>query len=137
MTKKALLSILWISVALNYVFRFLFSLYYPERLQQLLSGNFHGMEATQEFILGISVIMEVPILMIVLSLLLKYRINRFFNMAIGAVFAAIHITSLRPDMDVTLHYYFFTAIGLILCVCIFFIALKWKTEEIPKEKRNA
>jgi len=128
MNKKALLSTLWLLVALNYIFRFLFSLYYPERLQELISGNLHGMETTQGFLLALSIMMEIPIAMILFSRLLKHRANRVLNIAAALVLAAVHLSSIAAA-GVTLHFYFFSIIGTLLYLSIILVAWKWKTEQ--------
>jgi len=129
MNKKTLLSTLWILVTLNYLFRFLFSLYYAERLQELLSGHLHGMEATQGFLLALSIMMEIPIAMILFSRLLKRRPNRILNILIPLIMGAIHLLSMSA-VGVTLHFYFFGVAGIILYSSIILIAWRWKTEEV-------
>ena len=128
MSKKALLSTLWILVTLNYLFRFLFSLYYSERLQDLLSGNLHEMEVTQGFLLALSIMMEIPIAMILFSRLLKHKSNRILNIFVTLIMGAIHLSSMSAAR-VTLHFYFFSIIGIMLYFSIILIALKWKIEE--------
>ena len=131
MNKKTLLSTMWLFVTLNYLFRFLFSLYYAERLQELLSGNLHGMAATQGFLLALSIMMEIPIAMILFSHLLKHKPNRILNIVVALIMGVIHLTSMSAE-GVSLHFYFFSVIGIMLYFSIILIALKWKTEEEEK-----
>lgn len=91
MNKKSLLSTLWVLVTLNYLFRFVFSLYYDVRLSELLGGKLHGMNVTQGLLLGMSIMMEVPIIMILLSRLLKHKSNRMLNIMIPLIMGAIHL----------------------------------------------
>ena len=127
MNNKTLLSTLWTLMVLNYLFRFVFSLYLSERLQQLLNGDLHGMMVTQGFLLAISILMEIPIAMILLSRLLKHRPNRILNILVGFLMAGIHLSGMSPQ-GVALHYYFFNIIETVICVSIIIIAFKWKPE---------
>ena len=126
MDKKSLLSTLWLLAVLNYLFRFTFSLYYSERLQELLSGSLHGMEATQGLLLGISVMMELPIAMILLSRLLEHRKNRMLNVILAVLMSVVHLSSLST-IGTTLHFRFFSIVGIMLYLGIIVVAVKWKT----------
>lgn len=130
MNKKNLLSTLWILAALNYLFRFVFSLYFGERLAELLDGNLHGMPVTQGLLLGMSVMMEIPIVMILLSRLLNHKPNRILNIIIPLVVGAVHLSSMFSE-GVTLHFYFFSMIGTIIYISIVGIAYQWKEDDGP------
>ena len=127
MKKKIFLSMLWLAAALNYAFRFLFSLYWPERLQQLSDGNLHGMPVTQGLLLALSIMMEIPIAMILLSCLLKRRSGRVLNILVALAMAAIHFLSMSAE-GVSLHFYFFSTVGLLLYFAVILTALRWKAE---------
>ena len=132
MNKKSLLSTMWILVTLNYLFRFVFSLYYDVRLTELLNGNLHGMNVTQGLLLGMSIMMEVPIAMILLSRFLKHKLNRILNIIIPLIMGAIHLLSMSAE-GVTLHFYFFSIIGILIYLGIVLIAFKWKAEEAAQK----
>ena len=116
-------------MVLNYLFRFMFSLYYSERLHQLLSGELHGITVTQEFLLAISILMEVPIAMILLTRVLKHKPNRVLNIVAAVIMLAVHLSGISPA-DVSLHYYFFNAIEIALCIGIIVTTIRWKEETI-------
>ena len=75
---KVRLSILWIFVMFNMVFADIVGFMDPGALEDIMTGN-TGIEITQGLLLVFSILLEIPIAMIVLSRLLKYRINRWAN----------------------------------------------------------
>lgn len=79
MDKKVLFSTLWVFVTVNYIFCDVFTLFHAPDLNQFLTGHAGGMELTQSFLLTSAIIMEFAIVMIVLSRVLKYSLNRWFN----------------------------------------------------------
>ena len=125
MNKKKLLSTLWIFLTVNFIFCDVFTLMHSEDLKTLLNGTVDGMQITQEFLLSFAIMMEIPMLMILLSRLLKYKLNRILNLIFGGLFAVIQIWSLTVG-DITLHYWFFSIIEIIICISIVWIALKWR-----------
>jgi len=128
MAWKPLLSTLWVAVSLNYVFRFLFSLYNPERLRQVLDGSMHGLKLTEGTLLALSLVMELPIVMIVASRLLPDKAVMICGLVVALLLAVVHLTSLNPT-GVSLHYYFFTAVGLVLYAGISTATIIWWTRQ--------
>ena len=125
---KKLLSLLWIFLTVNYIFCDVFTLMHSEDLQQLLSGKIGDMEITQEFLLGFAIVMEIPMVMILLSRILPYRINRTLNISAGRVLTLIQAWSLTAG-DLSMHYVFFSIIEIFTSVYIIWFAWKWKNEE--------
>ena len=124
MNKKTLLSTLWIFLTVNFIFCDVFTLMHSEDLKNLLNGSVDGMRITQEFLFSFAIIMEIPMLMIFLSRILKYKLNRILNLIFGGLLAVIQIWSLTVG-DITLHYWFFSIIEIITCISIVWIAWKW------------
>jgi hypothetical protein len=122
-----LLSTLWIFLTLNYIFCDVFTLMYGPELQQLLNGTIGGIEITQEFLLSFALILELPMLMIIISKFVKYRINRILNIIIAVLMFVVQSASLFAG-DNTLHYIFFSAVEILTTVIIFIIAIKWRND---------
>jgi hypothetical protein len=101
-------------------------MYGPE-LQQLLNGTIGGIEITQEFLLSFALILELPMLMIIISKFVKYRINRILNIIIAVLMFVVQSASLFAG-DNTLHYIFFSAVEILTTVIIFIIAIKWRND---------
>ena len=71
-TIKDKLFTLWIFVTVNYIFCDIFTLFYSENLKQLITGTMGGMEITEIFLFGFSIIMELPMLMIVTTIIIVW-----------------------------------------------------------------
>jgi hypothetical protein len=124
--KETLFSTLWILLTVNYIFCDVFTLMHPTDLNRILSGTMGEIQLTQEFLLYFAIIMEIPMLMIVLSRVIKYKINRVLNITAGILLTFIQAWSLTTG-DNTLHYIFFSIIEIATSLSIVWVAWKWKT----------
>src|SRR5574338_342446 len=86
---KARLSTIWLFAILNYLYCDIVSLMDSGLLKQYLVGNVGGMQIRQEFLLGASFLMEIPIGMVLLSRLLGYKANRWANIIAGAIMTIV------------------------------------------------
>jgi len=122
---QTLLSTLWIFVILNIFARDLHELGRPGMLEQVMSGVVDGVVVTEGLMLLGGIMFEVFIVMVILSQVLKHRINRCVNMIMGLVaIGIVVITNLTPDLDNI----FFMVIELIALVAIIVIAWRWKVD---------
>lgn len=124
MDKKILLSTLWIFLTVNYIFCDVFTLMYSEELKQILTGKVENMEMTQSFLLTFAAIMEIPMVMIFLSRILKFKINRVLNIIAGIILTLIQTGSLFAGTP-SLHYIFFSIIEIAATIFIVWFALRW------------
>ncbi|HBM89696.1 MAG TPA: hypothetical protein DD437_14210, partial [Rhodobiaceae bacterium] len=94
------LSMLWIFVMLNFFARDLHELARPGVLEQMMSGTFDGVKITEELMLLGGIMFEVPMLMVILSLLLDRPLNRWVH-AFAVLFTAgtILMNNTNPDLD--------------------------------------
>ena len=127
MKKNVLLSTLWIFLVVNFIFCDVFTLHYSEILKGLIEGKVADFVITQEFLLAFAIVMELAMVMIVLSRILPYKLNRIINITLGIILGTIQTWSL-VDGEATLHYYFFSVIEIFTCISIVIIAFKWKKE---------
>jgi hypothetical protein len=125
---KIMLSTLWIFLTVNYIFCDVFTLFYAPNLTQFLTGFAGGMELTQGFLLAFAIIMEFAMVMIVLSRVLKYSLNRWFNIIGGISLTLIQSGTLLSG-DFTMHYFFFSLIEIATTIYIGWLAWNWKNTE--------
>lgn len=128
MDKKALFSTLWIFVAVNYIFCDVFTLFHAPDLNQFLTGHVGDIELTQGFLLTFAIIMEFAMVMIVLSRVLKYSLNRWFNIIGGIVFTLIQAGTLL-DGNFTMHYLFFSIVEISTTIYIGWAAWNWRNPQ--------
>ena len=120
---KVIFSTLWIVVMFNMIFADILTLYIPEFLQEILTGA-TPVQITQELMLGMAIIIEIPIAMVFLSRVLKYRANRWANIIAGV----ITILFVVVGGSLILHYIFFAAIEVVCLLLIIWYAWKWQKQ---------
>ncbi|MCE1254335.1 MAG: DUF6326 family protein, partial [Anaerolineae bacterium] len=74
--KQIKFAAMWIFVMFNYLYCDLMGLMDPVLLNQFITGRVGGIEFTPVFLLGAAILMEIPMAMILLSILLEFKINR-------------------------------------------------------------
>lgn len=87
---KVTLAALWAATMSCYIYCDYFALYIPGKLQSMLDGSMGPLgRVTQEVLLGTSMMMAVPSLMIFLSVALPARANRVLNLVVGSLYTAL------------------------------------------------
>ena len=122
---KALLSTLWIFVLFNMIFRDLHEFGRPGFLEEIMTGVVNGVEITEGLMLIGGIMAEVPISMVLLSRILKYRINRWINIFAGTVTISLIINNGARDLDDV----FFATIEVVSLLVIIWFAWKWRKQE--------
>lgn len=119
------LSLFWIFLFLNFIFCDVFTLFYAPMLSQLLIGVADGVEMSQPFLLGFSVLMEIGMVMVLVSRLAPHRINRWANVVIGVLLLVVQASTVISS-GLTLHYAFFSAIEIATLAWIVWTAWRWR-----------
>jgi len=112
---KVKISLLWIVVMINMIMADILGFMFP-------GGDEPEFEITQGIFLVFAILLEIPIIMIFLSRILPYQINRFANI-FSSIITIFFIIAGRSAL---LHYYFFAGVETICMLCIIWIAWKWK-----------
>lgn len=118
---KSTISTLWLFATVNYLYCDVVSLMDPNLLKQYLTGSVHGVSVTQGFLLAAGVLVEIPMAMILLSRILGPRVNRWANVAAGAVMTAVQLATLFAGKP-TLYYVFFSLIEIGTTAAIVWLA---------------
>jgi len=87
--RKVRLSTLWVFVMFNFLYAdvvALFDIVYNGKLQAAI-------QFTPVTLLGVSVLMEIPMAMVVLSRVLKYKANRWANIFAGIAYTVVTLIS--------------------------------------------
>ena len=126
---KERLSILWVIVMFNIAYADILSLFMPGTLEEL--AEFAGDIPITQLMLAGAIMVEIPIIMIILSRVLKYRVNRWANIIAGALTILFIIGggSTHP------HYIFFATIEVALLSLIIWYAWTWPKEEVGSPER--
>ena len=127
--RKVLLSTLWVFAMFNYIYADILTFFEPGMLEELMTGSVGGIEFTQIFLLGASVLMETAIAMVLLSRVLKYRVNRLANIIAGAINTTAVFLSMFVGIP-SLHYIFFGTIEISTTLFIIWYAWTWQNPEV-------
>lgn len=122
---KTRFSLLWIFILFNMIYADILGFMKPGFLEDVITGDVGGVQVTTGFLLIAAVMLEIPILMVLLSRFLKYRINRWANM----IAAVITILFIIGGGSAAPHYIFFATIEVLALLLIIWSAWKWKNIE--------
>ncbi len=125
LNNQLLLSTLWIFIVVNFFARDIHELGRPGMLEQVMSGVVDGIVITDGLMLIGGIMFEIPILMILLSVMLRPTINRCVTI-VGALMtlAIIAVNNMQPDLDNI----FFMVIQIMALFAIIRIAWGWREE---------
>jgi hypothetical protein len=119
---KTRLSWLWVFVLFNWLYCDIMSLMDPTAAEGMKFA------ITPVFLLGASILMEIPIVMILVSKFAGYKAGRPANIAAAAIMALVQIASLFAG-KVAIYYMFFSIIEIACTVFIAWTAMQWKQAE--------
>jgi len=120
---KTILSTLWIFVLLNTFARDIHELGRPGMLEQVAAGVIDGVVITEVMMLLGGIMFEIQILMVLLSQILKYPVNRWLNIIVGIITIGIVVSqNLNPDLDNI----FFMVIKISALIGVIGIAIRWR-----------
>jgi len=122
---KILLSTLWIVVMINMLKADILSLYIPGATDELVKTSVIAGVSIPQLMLGGAIMGELAIVMIILSRVLKYGINRWVNMIMGVVTIA-YIWGGAASYP---HYTFIAMVETICLLLIIWNAWKWAKPE--------
>jgi hypothetical protein len=105
----------------------------PEMLNSLITtGGVGGFDITELFLLGGAVIMEIPIALVLLSIVLDYKANRLASMIGGFIMTLIMIGTLL--MGASYHYIFFATIEIAATIFIVWYAWTWPKPTVAENE---
>jgi len=109
------LSTLWVFMLLNYLYCDVLTLFDPTVPRDL----------SRDALLAASFLMEIPIAMVLLSRLLKFRQNRWANIIVGTFLVVVQVSTLFVGSGPTAYYLFFSAIEIPCLLFIVWTAWRW------------
>lgn len=120
---KLKLATLWTSTMFCYVYGDYFGLYTQGKLQSMIDGKMGPLgQATDMVLLGVSLMMAIPAVMIFLSIILPPVLNRVLNIIFGLIYSAIMVLTMMGGAP---YYLFFGTIEVILTLLIIFFGWTW------------
>jgi hypothetical protein len=92
--QQRILSSLWIFASLNYLYCDVIGLMDSNMLRQYQSGEVGGFVINENFLLGATILMQVPLSMVFLSTALSPRASRIANITAGTLMTAVQTATL-------------------------------------------
>jgi len=129
--RKTLLSTLWIFALFNVIFRDIHEIFRPGFLEEVMAGSINGLQMTEGSLLLAAILLEIPIAMLLLSWVLKYRVNRWANIVTGAATIAFVIGNGVTDLDDI----FFVTMIIVALFLIVWYAWKWPNPKLSLKNR--
>src|SRR4030065_2949061 len=124
---KVLLSTLWVVLMINMAYADILGLFIPGVLEEVAKTSVNTGTPIPQLMLGGAIMLEIPIAMILLSRVLKYKVNRWVNIIASVITIAYVVGggSLYP------HYIFIATIEVVCMLLIVWLAWKWKPAVEP------
>jgi Family of unknown function (DUF6326) len=116
------LSALWTSMLFVFAYVDLFSLYRPDVRADLEAGEIGGFDIDRPFLLGTTVYVVIPSLMVFCALVLPPRINRIVNIALAVAYA---ITIIGGAIGEWSYYVLGSAVEVALLAAVVYYAWTW------------
>lgn len=117
------LSALWASALCCYLYGDFFGLFQPGKLQHMLEGQIAPLGAvTQGVLLGVTISMAIPSLMIFLSLVLRPVVNRWTNIVVGVLYTLFVLATMSGAWA---FYLFLGTLDMMLTGLVVWFAWTW------------
>ena len=125
---KIKLSALWTAIVFFFIYGDYFALYVPGKLGEMLANKM-GMlgpitlgTVTQGALVGASIMLAIPSLLVFLSLVMNASINRWINISFGALYTVILLVLIQGGW---IFLRFYGVVEIALTLTIVWQAWKW------------
>jgi hypothetical protein len=126
---KLKISALWVTVMLLFAYGDIFGFFRTGFIEGIMAGTVAGVQINQLFLLGTSVYIVLPCVMVFLSLVLKPNINRWANIILGIIYPVTIM--LLCIGEIWANYIFLSILESIILLIIVWYAWKWPKQEQP------
>ena len=118
-----MLALAWASLMSLYIYNDYFSMYLPGVITNMSAGHMGPLGlATPRVLVGVSILLAIPALMILLSVALPAGASRWLNIVFGLAYTVVEaLTFLGPE----LFYKIVVALEIALTLFIVWRALQW------------
>ena len=123
---RAVLSMLWVYVLLNTLFRDIHEFFRDGFIEEVISGRVNGTELTM---VTAALVLQLPLSMVVLSRILPRHVNRLANIAISVLTGASVVGTWPKDAD-DIAFAVFATIGLLAIIAY---SWTWQPRPVPPE----
>ena len=127
---------LWTGMLFVFAYVDLFSLYRPDFRADVEAGTVGGFAVNQSFLLGTTIYVVIPSLMVFVSLVLGPRASRAANITLGVLYALTIVAGAVGEWG---YYVLGSAIEVALLAAVVYYAWTWPkaTSPLPTSAREA
>ena len=125
---KIKLAALWVALMFLYIFADITSFFRSETIEQIIAGEVEGIQITPTLLLGTAILMSIPGIMVLLSLVLKAKVNRWVNIIVSILHIGLAINFML--MPGGWAYSYIYSIGQI----VFLLLIVWSAWKWPKQE---
>jgi hypothetical protein len=122
------ISALWTSMLFVFAYVDLFTLYRPDFRADVEAGEIGGFPVNQSFLLGTTVYVVIPSLMVFCALILRPRVNRIANIALSIIYVLTIIAAAIGEWN---YYILGSVIEAALLAAIVYYTWTWPKETPP------
>lgn len=130
---RIFLSALWLFILLNIIFRDIHQFVLASHIEMLLTGHYNSIEITEGLMLLGGFLIQIPIAMVLFSLLLTRRIGRPVTFLAVIVTTATLLSSPPTDIDDTFH----LVVEIVALMVILWTAWMWPEHEHTAPQSDA
>ncbi len=120
------ISALWTSMLFVFAYVDLFSLYRPDFRADVEAGKVGGFTVNRTFLLGTTLYVVIPSLMVFFTLILRPGVNRIVNLALGMVYALTIVAGAIGEWS---YYILGSAMEVALLAAVVYYAWTWPKVE--------
>lgn len=124
---RTILSVLWIVLMLNMIYVDILTQNIPGSHEEMLA--FAGETPISQLMLYAAIMIEIPILMVLFSRLLKCGISRWVNVAAAVLMIVFVVGPEIGNPAVNPHYLFMGAIEVLCMIGVIIVAWQWKEQD--------
>ncbi len=118
------ISALWTALLFVYAYVDIFGLFRPDVRADIEAGQIGGFTLNQSFLLATTIYVVIPSLMVFATLVLRPRLNRIANIALGIIYA---LTIVAGAIGEWTYYILASAIEVGLLALVVYYAWTWPT----------
>ena len=123
------ISALWTAMLFVFAYVDIFSLYRPDFRADIEAGQIGGFTVNQSFLLGTTIYVVIPSLMVFAALVLRPRVNRIVNIALSIIYALTIIAGAIGEWN---YYILGSAVEVALLAAIVYYAWTWPRLTSPR-----
>lgn len=121
------ISALWIAILFLFAYGDIFGFFQEGQIEEVIAGEVSGIEITETFLFAVSVYIAIASVMVFLSLVLQWRVNRWTNI----VMPILYIVSIAVSAigESSAYFIFLSLTESVLLLLIVWYAWTWPKRE--------